>query len=189
MRTLLPLRPGLRVIDLGGTSSIWANIDIPLDVTIVNLPGEITNKADINGHNVVYVEGDATALEYPDDSFDIVFSNSVIEHVGDHDRRKRFAHEARRLAPLYCIQTPSVHFPLEAHTGLPYWWAYPDSVKEWFHRRWGNTRPEWNDMILGTTYVSKSELRSLFPDALVMTERVLGIPKSYTAFRLSARTS
>jgi 2-polyprenyl-3-methyl-5-hydroxy-6-metoxy-1,4-benzoquinol methylase len=184
MQERLDLKPGLRVLDLGGTTEIWANLEIPLDITIVNLPGTEVDKADIPWHRVTFLEGDATALPHADDSFDIVFSNSVIEHVGDRDRRLKFAGEVRRLAPVYWVQTPSVYFPLEAHTGIPFWWAMPSWLKDRFYRRWARTLPAWNEMIIGTTYVLKSELRRLFPDSTVITERILGVPKSYSAYRL-----
>src|SRR5207247_10104231 len=53
------------------------------------------------------------------DRFDLVFSNSVLEHVGGHERRKRFAETARRLAPHHWVQTPYRYFPLEPHFLFP----------------------------------------------------------------------
>lgn len=183
MHSVLDLQPGSRIIDLGGTSSIWAHVELPLDITIVNLPGVDVDEAKVPQHMITFVVGDATALAYPNASFDMVFSNSVIEHVGGPEKRRAFAREVRRLAPRYYVQTPSVYFPLEAHTGVPVWWALPTSVREWFHRRWENTLPAWNEMVRGTTFVRKSELRELFPDAEVITERFLGISKSYSVLK------
>jgi len=57
-----------------------------------------------------------------DGEFDLVFSNSVIEHVGDFERMRQFVHEARRVAKSYWIQTPSKWFPIEPHCGMPFWW-------------------------------------------------------------------
>jgi len=51
-------------------------------------------------------------------SFDAVYSNSTIEHVGDESRQALFAAAVRRLAPAYWVQTPSSHFPIEIHTGV-----------------------------------------------------------------------
>ena len=37
----LKIKPGTRVLDLGGSPVIWENVPIPLDITILNLPGGI----------------------------------------------------------------------------------------------------------------------------------------------------
>lgn len=186
MLSMLKLQAGSRVIDLGGTSSIWAHIDLPLNITIVNLPGAEVDVVKVPQHQVRFVAGDATNLDFPDASFDAAFSNSVIEHVGGLEKRRDFAREVRRLAPRYCIQTPSVYFPLEAHTGIPFWWILPTWVRELLHRRWEKNLPGWNEMVRSTTCVRKSELRELFPDAEITTERFLGIPKSYSVWKRSS---
>src|SRR5690606_10302595 len=77
----MSLREGLRVIDLGGTPEIWQFIDTPLDITLVNL--EYDPKTDVSiapQHKFTLLEGDACKLDLPSCSFDVAFSNSVIEH-------------------------------------------------------------------------------------------------------------
>jgi hypothetical protein len=183
LNTVVAFKPGLRVIDLGGTTEIWSLVDVPLDITIVNLPGIEVDRSAAGPHRIRFVEGDATALDYPDMSFDLVFSNSVIEHVGGQEAQERFSGEARRLAPNYCIQTPSIWFPLEPHSGVPFWWFLPKAMRQWHHRRLAQRLPAFNDMLLGTTVLRKSAISALFPDAQIVTERVLMIPKSYIACR------
>lgn len=180
----LDVRPGQRVLDLGGTTEIWGLIETPLDITIVNLPGTPVDRTAHGAHRFTFIEGDATAMPaFADRSFDIIFSNSVIEHVGDASKRADFAREARRLAASYIVQTPSIHFPLEPHTGLPFWWYYPRWAKEAIFRRWERVLPEYGEMVQGTTVVSRRELQGLFPDAQIDVERVAGFVKSYTAWR------
>jgi len=175
---------GSRVIDLGGTTAIWNLVKTPLDITIVNLPGTNPRKSVSSHHHFTFIEGDATQLhDYPDNSFDIVFSNSVIEHVGGAPKEREFANEARRLAPSYYVQTPSVYFPLEAHTGMPFWWAMPRFLRARMHRRWEKTLPDWHETGLGTTVITRRQLQSYFPDGAVHTERFVGIPKSYYVYR------
>ncbi|MCZ8333375.1 MAG: class I SAM-dependent methyltransferase [Rhodobacteraceae bacterium] len=133
------------------------------------------------------MEGDACDLSrFGDLSFDIAFSNSVIEHVGGPEKRSALAQEARRLAPRYWVQTPSVWFPIEAHTYLPFWWFYPPFLKRAFIKRWRRDLPEWCEMIEGTTVLPFAELRALFPEATILTERLIGLPKSYIATRTVA---
>ncbi|NJK36721.1 MAG: class I SAM-dependent methyltransferase [Oscillatoriales cyanobacterium RM1_1_9] len=46
------------------------------------------------------LEGDACeVLDFSDNSFDLVFSNSVIEHVGSLERQTVFAQNVQRLSP------------------------------------------------------------------------------------------
>ena len=66
-----------------------------------------------------YVQGNASELPFEDSSFDVVFSNAVIEHVGDAEAQRRFVAEALRVAPRAFITTPNRWFPVEVHTRLP----------------------------------------------------------------------
>ena len=183
MLRLMAIRRGMSVLDLGGTPSIWADEELPdLEITILNLP-EASARAEKSRHTFQYVEGDACGVEgISDRSFDMVFSNSVIEHVGDFGRQMAFAHEVRRLGRSYWVQTPSIWFPIEAHTGMPFWWAYPVVLQRYFINRWRKKLPAWTDMVEATTVLRKSDMEKLFPDAQIMVERMFGIPKSYVAF-------
>ena len=181
----LNLKPGQKVIDLGGTCQIWNYFETPLEITIVNLPGVDDQRPTSSHHTFHFVEGDATDLRiYPDNAFDLVFSNSVIEHVGGKDQQAAFAREVRRLAPSYYVQTPSVWFPLEAHSGVPFWWALPQWVRNRMIERWRKNVPAWTEMVEGTTVIWLKTFRSYFPDGQIITERIAGIPKSYAALRV-----
>lgn len=177
-------KAGERIIDLGGQAGFWAQIDIPLDITIVNLPGTLGSVPPASPHRFTMIEGDACGLDHPDDAFDLAFSNSVIEHVGGPDRQAAMAREARRLAPRYWVQTPSIWFPVEAHTAMPFWWFYPASLQQLFIRRWRRTLPAWCEMVEGTTVISRADMHRMFPDATLWTERFAAVPKSYVAYRL-----
>ena len=173
-----------RVLDLGGTPSIWRFVDRPLDVTILNLPGSDQPDPGETVHTFRFVEGDATNVsQYEDRSFDFVFSNSVIEHVGGVDKQQSFAQEVRRLSEKYWVQTPSIWFPIEAHTGMPFWFFFPESLRRHFIEKWRPQLPAWTQMVEETTIISKRSMAQYFPDAKVITEHKFGIPKSYTAYK------
>ena len=180
----MSLSGGERIIDLGGTVEFWQELSLCLHTTVVNLPGEIKPSVADSHHEFVFIEGDACSMHHIcDNTFDIVFSNSVIEHVGDERRQEMMAHEVRRLAPRHWVQTPSIWFPIEAHNHMPFWWFYPARVQHYFLRRWDNKLPDWTAMIKHTTVLTKSRIQYLFPESQIYTERFLGIPKSYIAFR------
>jgi hypothetical protein len=174
-----------RVLDLGGLPGIWDTVETVHDITFLNLPG--TRKfMDPTHHTARHVEGDGCHVDqFGDESFEIVFSNSVIEHVGPEERMAQFAGEARRLGRSYWVQTPAKSFPIEAHCGMPFWWYYPQSLRNHFLTRWRKKLPAWTDMVEGTRVLSRDQIEELFPDAEIHVERFFGIPKSYVAFRLN----
>jgi hypothetical protein len=180
---LLNPRPGCRIIDLGGTPFMWELIPHDFDVTLVNL--EVSDSAR-KMTRYKHVEGNACDLSsIPDRSYDIVFSNSVIEHVGDADAQARFAGEARRLAPSYWVQTPSPRFPIEAHTGVPFYWRRSEASRKKLISQWRSKLPVWADMIEGTRVLSRERMSELFPDATLYFERIAGLEKSIAAYRLA----
>jgi len=176
---------GGSVIDLGGKIESWSGISSPLDLTLLNLPdfhGEGTEWQGQSHHRVIYLEGDACCVSLPDRSFDLVFSSSVIEHVGDANKQAAFANEVRRLGCGYWVQTPSRWFPLEPHSLMPFWWFYPAALRRFLIGRWRRNMPNWADMVAESRVLSKTDLRKLFPEAHIAPERLLGLPKSYIAF-------
>ncbi len=106
---------------------------------------------------IPYVQGDATALPFEDGAFDIVYSNAVIEHVGDRERQRRFVEETLRVGRRVFITTPNRWFPVEVHTRLPLVHWLPDPAA---HRVYDLTRKPWakENHLLGP-----AELASLFP--------------------------
>jgi len=177
------LKGGERIIDLGGLAKFWNDVSVPLDITILNLPEAIPPQPTPSHHRITLVAGDACETGFADNSFDIAFSNSVIEHVGGPENQRRMAREIQRLAPTYWVQTPSIWFPMEAHTNMPFWWFYPPALKRRLIAGWEQKLPAWCEMIKGTTVISKSDLAGMFPGATVWTERFAGFPKSTVVSR------
>jgi SAM-dependent methyltransferase len=67
-------------------------------------------------------------LPFEDKSFDIAFSNAVIEHVGNSHSQRKFAAEACRVAKRVFITTPNRWFPVEPHTSIPLLHYLPKSI-------------------------------------------------------------
>jgi len=106
---------------------------------------------------VRYVQGDACALPFPDDAFDIVFSNAVIEHVGGRERQQAFVREALRVGRHVFLTTPNRWFPLEVHTRLPFVHWLPDGAAHRAYDLAGKGFAKENHLL------GPGDLRSLFP--------------------------
>jgi hypothetical protein len=174
-----------RIIDIGGYQDNWMLIDAEPEVLLVNLEDE--DRRDGRFHKV---RGDGRQLPYADNSFDIAYSNSVIEHVGDARDQDAFAAEVRRLARRYYVQTPNRWFFVEPHLIAVGIHLLPRPVTRrlvrWFSL-WGwVTRPDpaQIDQLLGSIrLLDRKRMQELFPDAEVHAETFLGMTKSLIAIR------
>src|SRR3954471_14389527 len=71
-----------RILDVGGTEEIWEPLAGSATGKIVLLNMPRAGATMISGLGMSHVHGDGCRLPFADQSFNIVFSNSVIEHVG-----------------------------------------------------------------------------------------------------------
>lgn len=174
-----------RVLDVGGTEQTWSeeSPDSPhFPVTLLN----ILDYGPVQNNRFTPVIGDASKLPFGDRSFDIAFSNSVIEHVGAWQQQCAFAREVRRVARGLWIQTPARSFPIEAHLLAPYIQYLPKSIQ---HRiaRWtprGLLQPKVVHQIVDEVrLLTLREMKQLFLDCCILKERVFGVTKSYIAVR------
>jgi ubiquinone/menaquinone biosynthesis C-methylase UbiE len=63
---------------------------------------------------------DGCALPFPDKSFDIVYSNAVIEHLPGWAAQQKFAAEVMRVGRGWFVTTPNLWYPVEPHYHLPF---------------------------------------------------------------------
>src|SRR3989442_12256580 len=90
-----------RILDIGGYSGFWrqyASSGSSVDIVNIDMQGELrpVPNADLHCH-IRTGYGNACALNFPDQSYDVCFSNSVIEHVGTWENQKKFAAEESRV--------------------------------------------------------------------------------------------
>ncbi len=179
---------GTRILDIGGTPDCWELIAERPQVTLLNTPRA---KDDLRGA-AAWVAGDGRALPFRDGAFDIVFSNSVIEHVGDGSSQERFASEVARVGRSYWVQTPNRWFPVEQHLLTPFVHWLPRSWQRAIVPRcsiWSVVTPVTPDRrrfylehyLSDVKLLGAGELRALFPGARVIHERVCGWTKSLIA--------
>lgn len=180
-----------RILDVGGLPRFWRGVPMEAEVTIINLGPLAPHESEFLTANQAFVQADATKLPWGEQFFDIVFSNSVIEHLGSWEKQADFARECQRVGKSWWIQTPAREFPVEPHYGAPFMHWLPKRVQKRLLRHfslWGwlaRPGPEALDASLAELRLLKArEFKSLFPDSEIKTERLLGLPKSYVALKL-----
>ena len=175
------------ILDVGGYPWFWLDVKCEPRITLLN-PHVVSGLAERFTDRFEFVVGDGCALPYPDKSFDIVFSNSVIEHLGSFDRQRAFASEARRVGRSVWIQTPAREFLIEPHLLAPFIHWLPPAVQRKLLRHftiWGLiTKPSESDVasfIKEVRLMTRSEMERLFPGCLIQREKFLWFTKSYIA--------
>jgi len=178
----------INILDLGGEENFWIQSNLSsipnIQVTLLNVRKEPTTL-----NNFSSIAGDARDLsQFKDQSFDVVFSNSVIEHVGDLTRQTQMAQEIVRVGRAYFVQTPNRYFPIEPHFLFPFFWHLPESVRVFLAIRiglgWYPRQPNANtarEFLRNFTLLSEPQFRRLFPSAEIQKERFLGLTKSFIA--------
>ena len=122
-----PLEAGTRLLDVGGLPQFWQDTHFGAHITTLNLHA-VEVPASMRDRCRAMI-GDGTRLPFADGEFDLVFSNSVIEHLGSREQQERFAREVRRVGRRYFVQTPAREFPIEPHLLAPFFHWLPGGVQ------------------------------------------------------------
>jgi len=183
---LAPLPRPLRILDLGGTNEYWelrgwAGRD---DIQIVAVNPEAEEQ---RYDNIQMLSGEATNLEeFADRSFDVVFSNSVIEHLFTFENQRRMASEVQRVGKCFWVQSPNFWFPLEPHFDVPGWHWMPVNLRVALIKRWkfGTMGPctdpkRAREVVEEVRLLTKGELQEIFPGATMVPQRFIGLVKSW----------
>jgi len=179
-----------RILDVGGTQRFWEVMGGSklgdLRVTLLNLETQ-----PVSGSSFESVAGDARDLSrYADASFDVVFSNSVIEHLGpSFGDQQRMANEIRRVGQRYFVQTPNRHFPIEPHFLTPGFQFLPVSARVWavthfdvgWYKKFAD-RDAARREVESISLLTERQVHKLFPGALIYKETFLGLTKSFVAY-------
>lgn len=196
LRKLTPC-PTDTVLDLGSEdgSQIASFYPYPEKVVLADIV-EAPMKRGVERYGFAgYVLLDPDApLPMEDRAFDIVYSNSAIEHVTGPDfsderefqktaaaHQRLFADEIRRVGKAYFVQTPNIHFPIESHALLPLVGYLSARRNRQLSRLLkGVWIKQWSG---GARLLNRRQMRELFSDASIVSERFLGITKSWIAVK------
>ncbi|MCE2656521.1 MAG: class I SAM-dependent methyltransferase [Sediminibacterium sp.] len=181
-----------KILDIGGDIQYWKNIGWQHPACKIHLLNLYESKVPENEtHQFSSSVGNGLSLEYKKGEVDLIFSNSVIEHVGSYENQQIFAGEVRRVSDKYIVQTPSIWFPLEPHSLIPLFQFLPHPIRallimtfniNYFPK--AKTYKEAIKVSHSTLMFTHKRFKQLFPEAEIQVERFLGIPKSYTAIKL-----
>lgn len=188
-RSLLASLPRpIRVLDLGGTQRFWDRMglsDDGVEVVILNVERDEGARPGFTS-----VAGDARDLRrFEDGQFDVVFSNSVIEHVGTYEDQRRMAAEVQRVGRRYFVQTPNRGFPIEPHFLFPGFQFMSTNAQVFLLRHFDlgwmkkcSSTEEALEVIRSVRLLTEEELRQLFPRAKMFRETFMGLTKSFTVY-------
>jgi len=157
--------------------------DSPEKITAVGMGSEADFSAFKSRYpKVTALSGDGRALSFPDDSFDIAYSNAVIEHVGNFNDQRRFLSELYRVSKRGYLTTPNRHFLIELHTRIPL--LHLLLSKRNFDRFVTKIGKSWaaGDYM---SLLSESDLRRLFAEVgishyTLIKNRFCGLPMTFT---------
>lgn len=191
-KSLLPqVDKPIKILDVGGKETIWSregfcepNVINQFEITMLNI-----NQQQTTSPNIRSTAGDARNMsEFADGEFDIVFSNSVIEHVGNYNDKMLMAKEIQRVGKKYFVQTPNFYFPIEPHFVYPFFQFLPLQLKVWILMHVGRrhkkveSAEKAKNIANGIQLLSKRQFKKLFPQAIIFEEKFLGLTKSFIAY-------
>ena len=187
-RETLQPGPDAAILDVGGTSAMWLGTGLEKNVTLLNLTEPKLKDLQMG---FKAVKGNALDMHmFADQQFDIVFSNSVIEHLGSYKNQKRFASEVHRVGRHYWVQTPNRRFPVEPHFMFPFFQFFPDKMQKkiavtWKHshfKRHGIPREKILAELANIRLLTEAEFKLLFIRANLIREEMFGFTKSFVAY-------
>ena len=192
----------ITILDIGGTLNYWEmNLQylpkgLITNIDIINLPPQENKEIEIDGILVRSYEGNALdKSSFRLLHYDLIHSNSVIEHVGNLSAQYKMANIIPTLGSNFWIQTPAKSFPLEPHFYFPFFAYIPIGLRAFllrhfnlgFHKR----KKKWLQSKIiceETRLLNRKEFNFLFPSGEILKEKVFGLTKSYIATNLNNKT-
>lgn len=182
----------IKILDIGGTQIYWEKMDFTdkknIHITLLNLEQE-----PVMYSNFTSLKGDACNLSmFVDNQFDIVYSNSVIEHLYSYEKQQKMANDVRRIGKNYYVQTPNYYFPIEPHWLFPFFQFLPFKLRVLLtsnfnlgHYKKSKTKEAAISRVEEVKLLTSKQMRQLFPDGEIYHEKFMGLTKSITIYRFA----
>lgn len=173
-----------KVLDVGGEVELSSynqrqfidNYPHKQGISVINLSTELIETISKKYPEIDARVGDACNLPWPDDYFDIVFSNAVIEHVGDYEKQKKMAAEIMRVGQKWFVTTPNRWYPFEFHMRLPFVTWLPGNYYLKVGRiiSYNHVKKKYVSNIINTNLrlMTAKELKTCFSNSRIIRQRV-----------------
>lgn len=180
----------IRLLDIGGTASFWEAMGLAgeddIEITLCN----VTVPPSDSNPKFPFIQASACDLSViADDEYDVVFSNSVIEHVGDFSNCRSMAEEVQRVGKRYFVQTPNRNFPIDPHFPFPFFQFLPVTTRAYLLRAlplaWvGRIKDpdQAREAAQSVNLLNEADMQALFPGCELYHEKALGMTKSFIAY-------
>lgn len=171
------------ILDVGGLPYDWVNIKYRGPVICASL--STIREGEWGDGNIIYRRQDATELPYSDGAFEVVYSNSLLEHVGQENQSK-VAAEIRRVAKHYWVQVPHRNFPIEPHYRAVFFYQLPPRLRRLIATRWTPLVKKHNHYLAEVDTIHLldfQEMQTLFPESTILQEKFMGFTKSLIAVK------
>lgn len=126
------LRPNMQILDIGcGPGTITADLGalVPAGKVIGIEPGpDVLEHARATAaqrglSNVQFMVGDVNALDFPDNTFDVVHAHQVLQHIGDPVQALREMQRVTKPGGIVAVRESD-------YEGMT-WYPEPDGMKDW----------------------------------------------------------
>ena len=185
----------VKILDIGGTEDYWKSMGFELndktEIVLLNL-----YEKEVSHPGFKSIKGDACNLEgIADKSFDLVFSNSVIEHLFTQENQIKMANEIQRVGKNYFIQTPNKYFPIEPHWVFPFFQFLPFGVQVFLTQHFNlghipkiGDQEKAKEQVREVRLLSKKEFHSMFSGANIFLEKFFGLTKSFIVYKVENKS-
>lgn len=165
----------MRVLDVGFSEEEYSSNDnfiekhYPHPEMLTALGIDIPVKFKKRYPKITAVHYDGSAFPFEDKTFDVLWSNAVIEHVGDRNKQLFFLKEIRRVSKKAFITTPNRFFPIEVHTRTPLLHYLPEKIFDKYltliGKRWATSEH--------IRLLSLADIKALLADADITEYRII----------------